>query len=113
MLGVLGGEPNDTFLLMRVDSYENAFAGMLDWEKNLKEDLLPLFQPEELIATIPNDAVFHDVTIKNKDARALTDAGGKSVLIYSFYNQNLLIITTTESALRTITSQLDTEALAR
>ena len=35
MLGTLGQSP---FIILRVSSYENAFAGMLAWEKNFLED---------------------------------------------------------------------------
>lgn len=115
MLGTIGGSQNsgnDTFLLMRLDSYENAFAGMLEWESFMKDDILPLFQNDAVIAST-TDATFRDKTIKNKDTRVLTDETGKTVLIYSFYNQNQLIITGSEGALRTLITELDTQALSR
>jgi hypothetical protein len=117
MVGTLGEAtdttPNDTFLLIKLDSFENSYAGMLEWEKSLKEDLLPLFQNADTVSNMPNDAVFEDITLKNKDARALYDTSGKIVLVYSFYNQNLLIITGSETGLRTLLAELDTQALKR
>src|SRR3989344_3490847 len=40
MLGTLG---ESRFLLIKLSSFENAFAGMLSWEKTLVTDLGPLF----------------------------------------------------------------------
>jgi hypothetical protein len=119
MLGILGlPAPTEDMrsapiLLVKLDSYENAYAGMLDWEKGLKDDILPLFAPDTEVANVSPDASFSDLTVKNKDARVLRDNNGQTALIYSFYNQKLLIITTSESALRTLLAELDTQALAR
>jgi hypothetical protein len=106
-------EKDATFILYKLDSFDNAYAGMLDWEKNLADDLLPFFHNSETVASVPSNAAWQDVTIRNKDARKLADASGKTELIYSFYNQNLLIITANEDALRSILTALDTQALAR
>ncbi|MDB5194805.1 MAG: protein of unknown function with transrane region [Parcubacteria group bacterium] len=113
MLGVLGGTPTSTFLLVKLDSYENAYAGMLDWEMTMKEDILPLFASEAEIGNVAANAVFTDATVKNKDARELLNASSTPVLVYSFYNQNLLIVTGSETALKTLLSELDTQALSR
>jgi hypothetical protein len=117
MLGILGmpesASSSETFMLMKLDSYENAFAGMLAWESAMKEDILPLFQDETIIASTTPGTSFRDKTIKNKDARVLVDESGKTVLIYSFYNQNLLIITGGEESLKTLINKLDTQALSR
>ncbi len=114
MLGILGQSAetggNQTFLLMKLDSFDNAYSGMLDWERDIDTDLLPLFRTPDASST---PATWVDVTIKNKDARALHDASGKTELIYSFYNQNLLIITGNENALRAILNELDTQSLSR
>lgn len=117
MLGILGGplsaSSSETFLLMKLDSYDNAYAGMLTWEANMQEDILPLFHDEQVLASTTPGTLFRDKTIKNKDTRVLVDEGGKTVLIYSFYNQNLLIITGSEEALKTLINKLDTQALSR
>lgn len=114
MLGILGttdaSSTNQTVLLIKLDSYENAYAGMLDWEANMAEDILPLFADDATIAAVPNNAAFTDVTINNKDARELKDANGKSVLIYTFYKQDLLVVTGSETALTTILAKLDAQA---
>jgi hypothetical protein len=43
LLGVHSSAVNEPFLILKVDSYEQAYAGMLTWEKTMKQDLSPLF----------------------------------------------------------------------
>ncbi len=43
LLGVHSSAVNQPFLILKVDSYELAYAGMLSWEKTMKQDLSPLF----------------------------------------------------------------------
>lgn len=43
LLGVHSFGTNQPFLILKVDSYEQAYAGMLTWEGTMKPDLSPLF----------------------------------------------------------------------
>ncbi len=43
MLGVHEFDGNQPFLIFKIIDYENAFAGMLAWEKDMNGDLAPLF----------------------------------------------------------------------
>lgn len=113
MFGLMGGKPNHTFILIKLDSFDNAFPGMIDWEKYMIDDVLALFTPYDVINTIPSETTFKDVTIKNKDARALKTLGGQTVLIYSFYDNNMLIMTDNEETLKALLTKLDSEKLSR
>jgi len=113
MLGTIGENPKHTFILIKLDSFENAYAGMLKWEPNLADDLLPFFAPEEVTSTLPSNTLFTDVTIQNKDARVLKDPAGTSVLLYSFYDNSILVITDSEETLRTLITRLNSEKLTR
>ncbi len=118
MLGVIGDTSDasstpHTFILIKIDSYENTFAGMLGWEQSLAKDLLPLFADSTTLPNFPSDTLFQDITIQNKDARALKDAAGKTVLLYSFYDNNMLIITDNEVSLRTLVIKLNAGKLSR
>ncbi len=104
MLGTLG---NDPFIIIKLNSFENAFPGMLNWESTLIEDLGPVFASLETLKTIPPTAVFKDVTIKNKDARILDP-----VLLYSFFENEMLVITTNTSTLQILIDRLTREKLA-
>lgn len=113
-LGALGPNSSESathpFVIVKLDSFENAFPGMLLWEATLSKDLLPLISPASDRA---NSNRFQDVTIQNKDARVLKDSQGSTVLLYSFYDNNFLIITDNEASLRTLVSDLNAQKVTR
>ena len=113
MLGTIGAGPKSSFILIKLDSFENAYDGMLKWEINMADDLLPLFAPEAVVQSVPSNTTFSDVTIQNKDARILKDPNGNTVLLYSFYDNQILVITDTEETLRTLITRLNSEKLTR
>lgn len=121
MLGLLGNETvststdqlNHVFLLIKLDSFDNAFPGMLEWEKNMRDDILPLFASPSPLATTSPTALFSDLTIQNKDVRILKDSTDQTVLLYSFFDNNMLIITDNEASLKTIIGKLNAEKLSR
>ena len=109
MFGSFGNSP---FLIIKLTSFENAFAGMLNWEKNLATDFGPLFIDAESLKNIPLEPVFTDVTDRNKDARVFS-LEGKPVILYSFFDNNMLIITDNVGTLRTLIDRLTREKLSR
>lgn len=109
MLGALG---DSTFAIFKLSSFENTFAGMLTWEKNLAEDIGPIFNTAELLRSLPPESTFSDVTDRNKDIRALM-FGDQSILLYSFLDSNTLIITDNLDTLRTLIDRLTQEKLSR
>lgn len=100
MLGVHSLNGNQPFIILKTESYENAFAGMLAWEKNLGKDLESLFSINSGIAShasgteqiFVNKKEFEDILVKNKDARALRDFDGVIVLIYSIPDKETILI---------------------
>ncbi len=115
MLGTLG---QSRFLIIKLSSFENAFAGMLSWEKTLAEDLGPLFATAQILQNNDSQSVFSDVTLRNKDARAIfapTGLGSTTapVLLYSFFDNQMLIITDSAETLKTIVDRLTQELLSR
>ncbi|CAN5132884.1 hypothetical protein BH11PAT3_BH11PAT3_1290 [soil metagenome] len=112
MFGTLG-TPKHMFLIIKLDSYENAYAGMLEWEHSIALDILPLFGSAETVASVPSDTPFVDITIQNKDARILKSPNGKTVLLYSFFDNNMLIIADNEETLKSLMTRLASEKLTR
>ena len=111
MAGVHSFDGNHPFLVLKTGFYENAFAGMLEWERYMKDDLAPLFGPAK--TKIPSgqivadtvqepELVFVDSVIKNKDTRILRGKNGKTELLYSFVDKNTIIITTNEHTLEEV-----------
>jgi hypothetical protein len=118
MFGIIGTEEDgvttpSNFILIKLVSFENAFPGMLAWEKTLADDLLALFTTRAEVRNIPTGASFEDITIRNKDARVLRDSTGKIVLLYSFFENNMLVITDNEETFRTLVTRLTNEKLVR
>jgi len=100
-LGSLNLQEKHLVLIIEVqqNQYDNAFSGMIRWEKTLLQDL-------DFIANRGNlddssFVTFKDSVIKNQDARvARTEKG--DVLVYTFINRNFIIITDNQSALEEI-----------
>lgn len=111
-VGVHGIRGNQLFLLFKVDSFDHAFDGMLAWERTLLDDAGPLFgvtekesrsEPATTTAgVLQNRLVFKDMIIRNKDARAVFDTGGRILFLYSFLGKETLLITTNEETLKVV-----------
>jgi len=101
------------FILIKLDSFENAFPGMLEWEKNMQSDLLPLFVSSTTPTNIASETTFEDVVIQNKDVRMLRNLTEQAVLLYTFFDNKMLIITDNENSLKIIVDKLNTEKLSR
>lgn len=132
MVGIVnaGGSQNPFFILS-VDSYSDTFAGMLSWEKTIMRDLSTLFRayPQTQISTttvatstarvgtktststspVPVFVqAFRDEVVANHDVRVYRDAGGRSVLLYGYWNQTTLVIARDPAALVEIIGRLAT-----
>ncbi len=99
MLGVFRLSRKSPVLVFKVRSYENAFASMLKWEKNIAYDLAEIM---DINAAGSLKTSFYDKEIKNRDARELEGEDGEPALLYSFINRKYLVITTSEEALAEI-----------
>lgn len=83
------GESSSPLLVLNVAEFGGAFAGMLEWEKQMQTDLAMIALPTSATSTL----IWKDVIVKNKDARVLVDASGKSVISYAFLDKNTILIT--------------------
>ena len=129
LLGVHSFDGNQAFLLLDVEHYEGAYAGILAWEWSMEVDLAPLFTrtprpriPEEGIApstssgqatttaTTPQQFLqtkFIDRIVENRDARVIQNSFGDILLLWTFLDRNTLLITTNEYTLREVVSRLN------
>ena len=122
MVGIVhAGNETRPFFILRVDSYERSFAGMLQWEPTIYDELTPLYPlypasaPQSNVnntsasATssqifIPPSATnvptsqFVDETVSNHSARALKDSSGRTLIIYGYADEQTLIIARDETA---------------
>ncbi len=109
MLGTLG---ESRFLLIKLVSFSNAFGGMLSWETDMPKDLSGLFLGSEILKTISSSSVFTDIVYKNKDARVIS-ASSTPALLYSFFDNDILIITDRPETLQALLERLTREKLVR
>ncbi len=117
MLGALGEK---RFLILKLSSFENAFAGMLSWESGMPREIGDLFSTSPYLKTIGPETVFKDVISRNKDVRVLSSAvstaqgtSTEPVLVYSFFENRILIITENLETLRILMERLTQELLSR
>ena len=119
LLGVHIFDGPQAFIILRTDSYERAFAAMLEWERTLRNDLAPLFTrvprprtPEEPSATSTAASAqifntgFVDQIVENRDTRAIHNETGDLLLLWTFLDRNTIVLTTNEYTLREIISRL-------
>lgn len=91
----LGGvDGTDMFIVLRVSTFDVAFAGMLAWEETLQSDFSPLFNTNQSRAL-----TFTDTLTSNKNSRLLKDVTGEDVLTYTFTDKNTILITSTRTIL--------------
>jgi hypothetical protein len=120
---VSSGGQTHPFFILRVNSFERTFAGMLGWESRMLADLDPLYpsidvpSPEPLVTGTSTTAIatpppslapqgFMDDVVANRDVRALRDGLGRTLLIYGYSDKQTLIIARDEAAFTTLVARL-------
>ena len=97
----------DLFILIKMRSIADVFEPMHLWEGKMFSDLSSLFGVKINADTkylLTKD--FEDGFIQNKNARILRDKDGKIVLMYVFAEEDSLIITNSEVAVREVMLRL-------
>ncbi|TSC68396.1 MAG: ribonuclease E [Parcubacteria group bacterium Gr01-1014_72] len=119
-LGFYGGSVKETFIVFKTKSFETAFAGMLQWERNLGDDLVPLIgRSARGTTTSLRTTPFVDIVVRNKDARVLrlpAQAGSDTsttTLIYALPDKETIVIAGSEEALAEINKRLLQRQLVR
>ena len=126
LLGAHSFSTPQPFLLLKTDSYEEAFSGMLAWEDTMRSDLLPLFAytpsphagrgatpqtPDSTQTTTSqqnslSQTGFTDAIVENHDARVLKNNAGDIYFLWTFLDRTTIVITTNEYTLREVISRL-------
>ncbi len=97
MFGAYDGTP---FFVFKINQFDAAFAGMLDWEPFMSADLAPLYGEP-----VPS-AVFTDATENDIDVRVLRDTNGAEHIAYGFVKKNTLIIAASRAAFAGLAERL-------
>lgn len=104
------------FMILKVNSYERTFAGMLAWEPSMASDLSTFYPPYVITpvdasstpVAASSPTTFTDAVVANYDVRVLRDSAGKSLMLYGYLGKDLLIIARDEAAFTAIASRLNT-----
>lgn len=96
------GNSASPFLLLKTKFYNNAAAGLREWEKTMPQSLFPLFHPQNPSIASP---VFSDRLIRNKDGRRLVASDGQTVIFYAFLDNETILLTTNEGSFSDIFSR--------
>jgi len=131
MFGYFNDGSNEPFLLATIDSFENTYSSMLDFESSIHKAIGVLFSKRTLIISgvgdgseratttqvidydLGTEMKFEDDTIKNKDIRILKNDRGETILLYSFINKNTLLITSSEKVLEVMLTKLSNQNIVR
>lgn len=100
------GEKPSLFLMFDVKDYNIVYAGMLEWEKSIVDDLSNLFEINKSNIEDGFKTQFKDIVINNKDARVLYDKNGNDILYYIFIDKNNLVITNKQETINKIITRL-------
>jgi len=113
VLGIYSYHQNEPFLIFTVDSYTQAYAGMLAWEPTLAPALSPLFalatSTSASVATTTAQVIqspFVDGVLENHDVREIVDSTHTPVLLWTFLDAQTLVIATSDETLQEIISRL-------
>ena len=107
------------FVIVTTNFFQNAFAGMLQWESSMASDLAPYLNLNTQVsssAPLNNplaNGSFRDEIVQNKDVRAFVTKNGETAFVYSFLDNNTLAITGNDQALSQIISRLEQRAFVR
>jgi hypothetical protein len=119
MYGVFGETSPSNFVIIKLESFENAFAGMLSWEKDLVADIGPIFASAPILKNASQQN-FQDLIDRNKDLRILSAeavvgvaTSTRVVLAYTFFDNNTLIISDNLETIRALVDRLTREKLSR
>lgn len=117
IVGTYNLDRNLPFVIFKTSSYENTYAGMISWERDMEKDFKILFKLPgydynggiiaEITATTTKQ--FEDGILTNKDVRRIKDENGNTLLIYGIVDRETIIITTTDNAFKELVNRLNKE----
>ena len=96
------------FVVTSVSYFQNAFAGMLQWERTMPDDIKQYLSIDGVV-----QGGFIDRIIQNRDVREFVTSDGKILFLYSFIDNTKLVIAGQESTLVEIINRLEQKSYLR
>ncbi len=107
MFGFYYTTDREPFLILKVNSYPDAFTGMTAWEGSMLEDLHELFLIDLNAEGIDlSKKRFEDDVIANYDSRVIKNGVGETIFFYTFLNDKTILISRSGETLSEIVSRL-------
>jgi hypothetical protein len=98
------------FLMFEIKDYNQAYAGMLAWERTMLGDMFLLFKIDVAGANSNLlNAPWKDTIINNKDVRVLYGKNNNALLYYIFVDKGNFVITDSTDTIKEIISRLLTK----
>ena len=111
------------FMVLTDNFFQNAYAGMITWENTMPDDFVDVFGYENKVTQQNGTSTlasyfniqggFKDGVIENKDVRVFAEPDGTILLLYSFVDNDTIVITTDENALAEIINRLEKQTFIR
>ena len=133
VFGLHGSAGNQPFLVFKVNSFENTYAGMLAWEDEILTALGPIIKrkTDPLTGNLSNasstsqgatstpskelitaESAFKDEIVRNLDVRAIRE-NNVLTFLYSFPDKETLVITNNDKTFRDVVARLQAAKLVR
>ena len=107
MFGFYYNSGLEPFLILKVNSYPDAFTGMSAWENHMFDDLYELFQIDLNTESIDlSKKMFENAVIANYDSRVIKNGVGDTVFFYTFLDEKTILIAKSGEALSEIVTRL-------
>lgn len=110
MYGIFSSLENGPFLIFQIDSYEVAYAAMLDWEQSLGLEMGAFMGRDSVNFALTQ---FVDIELYNLDIRAVLDTEGEILLGYTFLDRNTLVLFNNKQTIREILERSQRNTIKR
>jgi hypothetical protein len=114
-LGIYSDTINTPFIVLKTDSYQTAYAGMLSWEPRLAIDMDSIIYRRAYIAGTPDAPAgqYVDRIVANRDMRAYVDQTNRVLFYYGFITNDLIIIAPNEATIIAIVDRIQRQGVRR
>jgi len=105
MIGMYSANKNQPFIIFKTSYFENTYAGLLNWETDMRKDFQIIFK----LPAYETNTGFQDAVIVNKDVRLVKNENGEVILLYAIVDKETIIITTSDTSFKEILSRINKE----
>lgn len=98
------------FFILKADSFEELFPGMINWEDEIVLDTYEIFGIEEYLINDLSERSWQDKLVNNKDMRYLYDETGSVVLVYGYAEPETIVLAESQETFDRVLGRLQDRA---